>query len=76
MRRVVIVYVMGENSLSSYSSQDLSEIRSATDKIPSDCRLAVFYDNSSTETPKVYSYDPQLGETNLYAYPSAEIITN
>ena len=45
-KRVVVVYIMGENSLSTYAQRDLNEIRSAMKTIPDSCQLVVFFDNS------------------------------
>ena len=36
-KRVVVVYIMGENSLSTYAQRDLNEIRSAMKTIPDSC---------------------------------------
>ncbi|MGM9778095.1 MAG: clostripain-related cysteine peptidase [Prevotella sp.] len=50
----VIIYISGENSLSSFAPSDLSEMAEASKKIASKNHLVVFYDNaSSTEMPYI-----------------------
>ena len=48
-KRVVVVYMMGENSLSTYAQRDLNEMREAMRTIPDSCQLVVFFDNSRNE---------------------------
>ncbi len=45
-RRTLLVYMMAENSLSSYASLDVDEIVEAVPGIPRDCRLFVYTDDS------------------------------
>ena len=52
--RTVIIYISGENSLSSFAPGDLSEMASASTDIGSNNHLVVFFDNaSSTEMPYI-----------------------
>ncbi len=77
LRRVVIAYIMAENSLSTASTYDLDEIRSAVTLIPSDCRMVVFLDNSSTaKNPQIISFDSQRGEQVVYEYSSDVVSTD
>ena len=46
-KRTLLVYMMAENSLSSYASSDLLEITKAAVSVPSDCRLFVYVDDVS-----------------------------
>ena len=52
--RTVIIYISGENSLSSFAPGDLSEMASASTDIGGNNHLVVFFDNaSSTEMPYI-----------------------
>ncbi len=76
LRRVVIVYMMGENTLSSQAQSDLNEIRSATGLIPDSCRVVVFFDNSRTDIkPQILSYD-KTGERLLFEYGTDVVSTD
>lgn len=46
-KRTLLVYMMAENSLSTYASSDLLEISKAAVSVPSDCRLFVYVDDVS-----------------------------
>ncbi len=74
LSRVVIVYMMGENSLSSYAQTDLNEIRSATSLIPDDGAMVVYFDNSQSK-PQIFLYDNKLGERTLFEY-SEDVISS
>ncbi len=77
LRRVVLVYMMAENSLSSYATDDLREIRAGMDNIPSDCRMVVYFDNSDANTwPEIISFDAENGERLVYEYPEDVISTD
>lgn len=52
--RTVIIYISGENSLSSFAPGDLSEMASASTAIGGNNHLVVFFDNaSSTQMPYI-----------------------
>lgn len=52
--RTVIIYISGENSLSSFAPGDLSEMAEASTAIGSNNHLVVFFDNaSSTQMPYI-----------------------
>ena len=52
--RTVIIYISGENSLSSFAPGDLSEMAEASTAIGDNNHLVVFFDNaSSTEMPYI-----------------------
>ncbi len=69
LRRVVVSYMMAENSLSSAALDDLREMRAGATDIPSDCKLAVFFDNSdSANPPQILALDSD-GESAVYEYP-------
>lgn len=57
--RTVIVYMMAENSLSSYTQGDINELTLATDSIPANCRLVVYYDGSENFQPCLYEVKDQ-----------------
>lgn len=77
LERVVVVYMMGENSLSNYAQHDLSEMRRALAQIPDRCRLAVFFDNSRTDQkPQVLLFDGKGTETTLFTYRSDPVSTD
>ena len=69
LKKVVVVYVIGENSLSGYAVDDLNEMRQATALIPDSCKLVVYFDNSRTEQqPQIISFDNKDGEKLVYQY--------
>ena len=75
-KRVVVVYIMGENSLSTYAQRDLNEIRSAMKNIPDSCQLVVFFDNSrNNEYPQILTFD-KSGEKTLFAYKTDPLSTD
>ncbi len=77
LRRLVIVYMAAENSLTGYARADLAEMREATGNIPEDCALAVYVDNSSSEQlPEILLLDKQHGQRTLYTYPTDPISTD
>ena len=43
-RKTVIIYMIAENTLSSYSQKDIDEMISCSSKIPSDCNLLIYID--------------------------------
>lgn len=45
LRNLTFVYIMAENSLSSYATSDLLEMKMAANVIPDDCELLVFIDD-------------------------------
>ena len=59
--RTVIIYISGENSLSSFAPGDLSEMASASTDIGDNNHLVVFYDNAS-KTEKPYIAELKNGE--------------
>ena len=76
-KRVVVVYMMGENSLSTYAQRDLNEIRSAMKTIPDSCQLVVFFDNSRNETtPQILTFEAKGGEKTLFTYKTDPISTD
>ncbi len=67
--RVVIVYLIGENSLSSNTQSDLNEIRSAYNLIPDGGAMVVYFDNSRTDVkPQILRFDNTMGETLEFEY--------
>lgn len=75
--RVVVVYIMGENSLSSYVKSDLNEMRLGASKIPDNCRLVIYYDDSeSNEKPRILSLSRQGGEEVLHQYDTDPVSTD
>lgn len=75
-QRVVIVYMMAENSLSSFAQNDMKEIRRAVGHIPDSCRMVVYLDYSSTERPKLLTFDNQKGEQLLHQYSTDLVSTD
>lgn len=76
-KRVVVVYMMGENSLSTYAQRDLNEVRSAIKTIPDSCQLVIFFDNSrNNEYPQILTFDAKGGEKTLFNYKSDPISTD
>lgn len=65
LRRLVVVYMTAENTLSNFAIDDLTEIRQATASIPSDCALAVYFDNASSQNPSVLLFDSIHGERTM-----------
>lgn len=65
--KVVIVYMMGENSLSNAAIFDLNEMQQGCVDIPSDCRLLVFIDNAAL--PRIYEYSSE-GRCTLKSFSS------
>ncbi len=75
--RVVIVYLVGENSLSSNAQSDLNEIRSAYSLIPDDGAMVVYFDNSRTDVkPQILRFDKTMGETLEFEYGVDPISTD
>ncbi len=65
--RTVLVYVMAENSLSSYVSSDIDEMLSGSSSIPDDDHLIIFVDDaSSTNMPRIYEVVKASGKTEAY----------
>lgn len=52
--KTVIVYMMAENSLSSYTQGDINEMTLASDSIPANCRFIVYYDDANNFQPCLY----------------------
>ena len=76
-QRVVVVYMIAENSLSSYAASDLSEMRRAVGNIPDNCTLAVYLDDSHPEPgPRILTFDNKRGERTLYEYKEDPISTD
>lgn len=65
--KIVIAYMMAENSLASLSQSDLNEMQRGTADIPADCRLITFIDD--TQAPRIYEYSRQ-GRRTLYTFDS------
>ena len=77
LERVVVVYMMGENSLSTYAQHDLSEIRRSMSQIPDKCKMAVFFDNSrSDQMPQVLVFDNKGSEKTLFTYRNDPVSTD
>ncbi len=75
--RVVIVYMIAENSLSSYAQSDLNEIRSAYNLIPDDGAMVVYFDNSRTDVkPQILLFDNTMGETTQFEYGTDVVSTD
>ena len=76
-KRVVVVYMMGENSLSTYAQRDLNEMREAMRTIPDSCQLVVFFDNSRNEiNPQILTFDAKGGEKTLFTYKTDPVSTD
>lgn len=76
-RRVVIVYMIAENSLAGFSRNDLSEIREAAGSIPDSCTLVVYIDDNLTDPgPRILTFDKQSGERTLFAYKEDPVSTD
>ncbi len=76
LRRVVIVYIMAENSLTSYASSDMAEIRKAYGSIPKDCEMVVYLDNSSeANMPYIAAFNSE-GETVVRQYDYDPVSTD
>lgn len=75
-RSVAIVYVMAENSLSSYAPRDLDEMRRGAKSIPDSCLLAVYYDSSDGEKPQILLLDNQGEERILHTLQTDPVSTD
>lgn len=53
-RSTLLVYMMAENSLSSYAANDVNEIVEAASSVPRDCRLFVYTDDNGF--PRLVQY--------------------
>ncbi len=77
LRRVVVAYIIGENSLYADAVDDLNEMRAGAGLIPDNCKFVVFYDNSSsTAMPQIISFDSETGEQLLYEYGEDVVSTD
>lgn len=70
--RTMLIYIMAENSISSFLSTDFSEIKVGAYALPDDARLFVYFDNSDTTSlPALYQYHPYNGrliENVVYSF--------
>lgn len=74
LRRLVVVYMTAENSLSSYAEDDLNEMRQGVSSIPSDCALAVYFDNANhNQNPSILLLDSKHGERTLHQFTTDPI---
>lgn len=69
-RKTVIMYMVAENSLSSFLNSDLYEILAAKDSIPLDCNLVVYVDG--LQMPVCYTYSRQTGKSEWKTYPEQD----
>ncbi len=77
LRRLVVVYIAAENSLTNYAQSDLDEMVSGRAGIPSDCALAVYFDNSqSGQSPTVSLIDSDNGQTTLKTFSDDPVSTD
>jgi hypothetical protein len=67
VRRTVLVYMVAENSLSTYAEDDLNELAYAAGRnmIPSDCNILVYCDNASQPSVRLYN---KLGANTWKTY--------
>lgn len=72
--RTVIIYMMAENSLDSYASKDLNEIKQAYGSIPKNTNLLVYVDNSSL--PIIYNVTPKKGFVEWKKFEQDHICTD
>lgn len=76
LKHVVVVYIMAENSLSNYATDDLNEIRQAAVLIPDSCALVVYIDQArSDQRPSIIMFD-HTGEHLVYEYRNDPISTD
>ena len=59
-RRMLFMYIVADNNLSSFAQDDLSEVLAVADKIPNDCYLLAFVDDNND--PRVLRYFNNNGE--------------
>ncbi|MBQ8968929.1 MAG: hypothetical protein IJ064_04250 [Bacteroidaceae bacterium] len=76
-RSVAIVYIVAENSLSSYAEKDLSEMRRGVRNIPDSCLLAIYIDDSNSAThPRILLLDNQGEERILHTLETDPVSTD
>ncbi len=63
--KVVIAYIMAENSLSNLSLLDIREMETGSGDIPEDCRLITFIDNAGS--PRIYEFS-KWGKRTLWDF--------
>ena len=71
-RRTIIVYMAGENNLSSFAQDDINEMIIGSKTMPDDCRLLMFVDRSSNnEKPFIARLNGKndVPVDTLYKYP-------
>lgn len=74
LRRLVVVYMTAENSLSTYANADLNEMRQGIGSIPEDCALAVYFDNADrSQNPAILLLDSKNGERTLHRFTNDPI---
>jgi len=77
LERLTVVYIIAENSLSSFADFDISEMRKAMGSIPDSCKLAIYIDESSNQTkPRIITMDATEGEQTIYQYQTDPISTD
>ncbi len=69
-KKTVIVYMVAENSLSSFLDSDIREMVSAKDSIPLDCNLVLYVD--APQMPVCYTIDRQTGKSEWKTYPEQD----
>lgn len=74
--RVAVVYMMAENSLNSFVTYDLNEIRSAVNSIPDSCLLVVYLDDSRTANPQIITFEKEKGEQVIQEFANDPISTD
>ncbi len=65
LRNLTFVYIMAENSLSSYASFDIYEMKMAADEIPDDCELLLFVDDVSLPRISRVYFDGVEGQCEI-----------
>ncbi len=72
--RTVVLYMMAENSLNRFATNDLNEIEQAYRKIPANTNLIVYLDDSSL--PRIYNVTAKKGFTEWKTYKEDQISTD
>lgn len=77
LRRLVVVYMAADNSLSYMAEEDVAEMERAAGDIPEDCALAVYLDNYADQgTPGILLIDKAQGKRVVQTYAEAPVSTD
>lgn len=77
LRRLVVVYMAADNSISSLADADVEEMERGAQSIPDDCALAIYLDNYTDQgTPGILLIDKADGKRTFKTYAEDPVSTD